>query len=119
MRAQVAQQIRSAQQKAALAGQAPPAWAIGAKCQAVYSLDGEWYEASVVGVTTAGDFVVKFAAYGNTEQARPGRDLPFGSPRSGRRWAFVAGEAVHLAQRWVPDGSKHGVVVQSTAELPR
>lgn len=70
VRAQVAQQIRSAQQKAALAGQAPPAWAIGAKCQAVYSLDGEWYEAGVVGVTTAGDFVVKFAAYGNTEQAR-------------------------------------------------
>ena len=66
----MAQQIRSAQQKAALAGQAPPAWAIGAKCQAVYSLDGEWYEAAVVGVTTAGDFVVKFAAYGNTEQAR-------------------------------------------------
>jgi len=65
---QVAQQIRSAQQKAALAGQAPAAWAIGAKCQAVYSLDGEWYEASVVGVTTAGDFVVNFAAYGNTEQ---------------------------------------------------
>ncbi len=65
---QVAQQIRAAQQKAALAGQAPPAWAIGARCQAVYSLDGEWYEAAVVGVTTAGDFVVKFAAYNNTEQ---------------------------------------------------
>ena len=25
----------------------------------------------MVGVTTAGDLVVKFAAYGNTEQARP------------------------------------------------
>ena len=79
---QVAQQIRSAQQKAALAGQAPPAWAIGAKCQAVYSLDGEWYAASVVGVTTAGDFVVNFAAYGNTEQARPGRPAPLHAPRA-------------------------------------
>lgn len=39
---QVAQQIRHAQQRAALSGQAPPAWAIGAPCQAVYSADGQW-----------------------------------------------------------------------------
>ena len=39
---QVAQQIRFAQQRAALAGQAPPAWAIGAQVQAVYSGDGQW-----------------------------------------------------------------------------
>ena len=32
---QVAQQIRAAQQKAALAGQAPANWAIGARVQAV------------------------------------------------------------------------------------
>lgn len=39
---QVAQQIREAQQRAALAGQAPPAWAISAKVQALYSGDGQW-----------------------------------------------------------------------------
>lgn len=39
---QVAQQIREAQQRAAMAGQAPPSWAIGAKCQAIYSGDGQW-----------------------------------------------------------------------------
>ena len=39
---QVADQIRSAQQRAALAGQAPAAWAIGAKVQALYSGDGVW-----------------------------------------------------------------------------
>lgn len=39
---QVAQQIRTAQQRAAMAGQAPASWAIGAKCQAVYSGDGQW-----------------------------------------------------------------------------
>ena len=94
-RAQVAQQIRSAQQKAALAGQAPPAWAIGAKCQAVYSLDGEWYEASVVGVTTVGDFVVNFAAYGNTEQARRRVLLP-GILQIVRRQALVEGRAVQV-----------------------
>lgn len=39
---QVAEQIRLAQQRAALAGQGPAAWAIGAKCRAVYSGDGNW-----------------------------------------------------------------------------
>jgi len=88
---QVAQQIRAAQQKAALAGQAPPAWAIGARCQAVYSLDGEWYEASVVGVTTAGDFVVKFAAYNNTEQV-----LRLASGAAARARALVEADASRL-----------------------
>lgn len=40
---QVAEQIRGAQRRAALAGQAPPEWAIGATVQAVYSADGRWY----------------------------------------------------------------------------
>lgn len=39
---QVAEQIRLAQQRAALAGQGPPAWAVGAKCRALYSGDGNW-----------------------------------------------------------------------------
>lgn len=39
---QVAEQIRHAQQRAALAGQGPAEWAIGAKCRAVYSEDGNW-----------------------------------------------------------------------------
>lgn len=64
---QVAQQIRSAQQKAALQGQAPAVWAIGARCQAVYSGDGEWYEATVKGVSDTGDFVVSFDAYEHEE----------------------------------------------------
>lgn len=47
---QVAQQIRLAQQRAALLGQAPASWAIGAKCQAVYSGDGQWCAAAAAGV---------------------------------------------------------------------
>lgn len=39
---QVAEQIRQAQQRAALAGQGPAAWAVGAMCRAVYSGDGNW-----------------------------------------------------------------------------
>lgn len=57
---QVAQQIRAAQQKAALQGDAPAAWGIGARCQAVWSGDGEWYNATITGVSAAGNFVVSF-----------------------------------------------------------
>jgi survival of motor neuron-related-splicing factor 30 len=39
---QVAHQIRQAQSRAAIAGQAPPAWAIGAAVEARYSGDGRW-----------------------------------------------------------------------------
>lgn len=56
----MAQQIRAAQQKAALAGQAPPAWAIGAKCHALSPLDGDWAEALVKGISASGNFVVAF-----------------------------------------------------------
>ena len=59
--AQVAQQIRAAQQKAALAGQAPPAWAIGAVCHALSPLDGAWAEAHVKGISASGNFVVAFS----------------------------------------------------------
>jgi Survival motor neuron protein (SMN) len=65
---QVAQQIRAAQIRAALSGQAPAAWAVGAKCQAIYSADGEFYAATVTAVSPAGNFVVLFDAYGNSEE---------------------------------------------------
>lgn len=35
--------------------------------QAVYSGDGEWYEATVKGVSDTGDFVVSFDAYEHEE----------------------------------------------------
>ena len=66
---QVANQIRWAQQKAALSGQAPPAWAIGAPCQARHS-DGEQYAAQVTGVTATGSFVIKFPNYELEEEVR-------------------------------------------------
>ena len=65
---QVAEQIRTAQQRAALQNQAPAAWAIGARCQAVFSGDGEWYNASVSGVTATDTFLITFAEYGNQEE---------------------------------------------------
>ena len=56
----MAQQIRAAQQKAALQGQAPPAWAIGAKCQALNPLEATWEEATVKGISATGNFVLTF-----------------------------------------------------------
>ena len=50
------------------AGQAPAAWAIGAKCQAVYSADGQWYTASVTGVSASGNFVVSFESGGGVDE---------------------------------------------------
>ncbi|KAL4433592.1 hypothetical protein ABPG75_000033 [Micractinium tetrahymenae] len=65
---QVAEQIRHAQQRAALGGQGPAAWAVGAKCKAVYSGDGNWYNAVVDSVTADGNsFVVVFDGYDTTE----------------------------------------------------
>lgn len=74
--ASVAEQIRRAQVKAALLGQAPPAWAVGAQCQAIYSGDGQWYDAVVQSVTPASMFVVLFEGYGNTEQVAPKQIRP-------------------------------------------
>jgi hypothetical protein len=68
--ASVAAQIRRAQAKAALAGQAPAAWAVGAAVHALYSADGQYYPATVQGVGEGGKFVVLYEGYGNTEEVR-------------------------------------------------
>lgn len=73
---QVAFQIRAAQQKAALNGQAPGAWAIGARCQALYSGDGEQHEGTVTGVTAYGNFVVQFSKFDHEEEVIPANVSP-------------------------------------------
>jgi hypothetical protein len=66
----VADQIRRAQQRSALAGQAPAAWAVGAECLAYYAADGQWYPGVVEGVAEDGKFVVLYEGYGTKEEAR-------------------------------------------------
>ncbi len=68
--ASVAEQIKKAQVRAAILGQADAAWAIGAKCQAVYSADGQFYNATIEAVTSAGKFVVAFDGYTDKEEVR-------------------------------------------------
>lgn len=47
--------------------------------QAIYSGDGEWYEATVKGVSDTGDFVVSFDAYEHEESVSPISPLLFSS----------------------------------------
>lgn len=68
---QVAQQIRSAQQRAALGGQGPASWALGAPVTAIYSEDGQWYQGMITAVNPATkNFIVKFDKYGNEEEIK-------------------------------------------------
>lgn len=64
----VAAQIRAARQRAAIAGQAPAAWAIGAPVQAVYREDGQWYNAVIRAVSRSGRFIVAYTGYESVEE---------------------------------------------------
>ena len=66
--ASVAEQIRRAQIRAALSGNAPPQWAIGAKCEALSFDDQKWYGGIVKHVTDHGRFVILFDNNRETEQ---------------------------------------------------
>ena len=65
---QVKEQIRIAQQRAALAGQAPPEWAIGASVQGRYSGDGKWYAGEITAISAAGKFIVHLNQYDIKEE---------------------------------------------------
>lgn len=64
----VAAQIRSARHRAAFAGQAPAAWAIGAPVQAIYREDGQWYNGVVSAVSVSGKFIVQYEGYDQAEE---------------------------------------------------
>lgn len=68
--ASVAEQIRKAQVRAAILGQADPAWAIGHGVLAKYAADGEFYNATVDAVTTDGKFVVAYEGYTDKDTVR-------------------------------------------------
>ena len=48
--------------------------------QAIYSGDGEWYEATVKGVSDTGDFVVSFDAYDHEEAVGTPLNRAHGKP---------------------------------------
>lgn len=64
----VAAQIKAARHRAAFAGQAPAAWAIGAAVQAIYREDGQWYNGVVSAVSVSGKFIVQYEGYDQAEE---------------------------------------------------
>ncbi|KAI8462431.1 MAG: hypothetical protein J3K34DRAFT_527755 [Monoraphidium minutum] len=72
----VADQIRRAQQRSALTGQAPAGWAVGGECLAYYAADGQWYPGVVESVSEDGKFVVLYDGYGTREELVPGSVRP-------------------------------------------
>ena len=71
--ASVAEQLKRAQVKASLMGQSDPSWAIGAKAQAIYSGDGQYYTCTVEAVIktdnpAASKFIVQFEGYPDREE---------------------------------------------------
>mmetsp|Transcript_21723 Transcript_21723/g.37019 ORF Transcript_21723/g.37019 Transcript_21723/m.37019 type:complete len:325 (-) Transcript_21723:717-1691(-) len=65
--ASVAEHIRKMQIRAALTGQAPASWLIGAKLQAMYPADGVWYDA-VVESASGGKLTVLYEGYADKEE---------------------------------------------------
>lgn len=44
-------------------------WAVGDHCQAVYSADNKWYEATILSIDVSGSTcIVQYVGYGNTEE---------------------------------------------------
>eukprot|EP01025_Chloroclados_australasicus_P024156 TRINITY_DN24312_c0_g2_i2.p3 TRINITY_DN24312_c0_g2~~TRINITY_DN24312_c0_g2_i2.p3 ORF type:complete len:310 (-),score=48.42 TRINITY_DN24312_c0_g2_i2:369-1298(-) len=66
--ASVAEQIRNAQIRAALSGQAPGQWAVGSRCYALWKEDGQWYPAVVKEYRSGpGKFLVEYEGYTNED----------------------------------------------------
>ncbi|PNW87044.1 hypothetical protein CHLRE_02g106550v5 [Chlamydomonas reinhardtii] len=106
--ASVADQIRKAQVRAALTGQAPAEWAIGAQCQAVYSADGQHYDATVEAISAAGNFIVVFEGYGNKEEVgltgirpRPGADEGYKGVAAPKRKRVEDEPVVNEIPKWL------------------
>eukprot|EP00198_Chlamydomonas_reinhardtii_P010410 XP_001699747.1 predicted protein [Chlamydomonas reinhardtii] len=104
----VADQIRKAQVRAALTGQAPAEWAIGAQCQAVYSADGQHYDATVEAISAAGNFIVVFEGYGNKEEVgltgirpRPGADEGYKGVAAPKRKRVEDEPVVNEIPKWL------------------
>ncbi len=86
---QIKNQIRIAQQRAALAGQAPAEWAIGAEVQARYAGDGVWYDSEVIAISTSGKFIVKYTKH-DTQDEVDVEDLRTFDQQRGEEYKGVA-----------------------------
>ena len=74
-------------------------YSVGEKCQAIFEMDGSWYNAKIVALAEDGYFVT-FLGYGNTAQVEFNEVRPYQRPDTS---LLVPGEevsAVHSDARW-------------------
>lgn len=74
-------------------------YSVGEKCQAIFEMDGSWYNAKIVALAEDGYFVT-FLGYGNTAQVEFNEVRPYQRPDTS---LFKPGEevsAVHSDARW-------------------
>ena len=110
----MAEQLRKAQIKAALFGQSDPSWAIGAKAQAVYGGDGQYYTCTVEAVIKSGEnpsaskFVVQFEGYPDREEVglqsirpMPEMELVYQGVQAPKRKRVEESEVVTEVPKWL------------------
>jgi len=95
-------------------------FAVGEKCQAIYELDGQWYNAKAVALAEDGYFVA-FLGYGNTAQVDFNEVRPYQRPDTHGWSAGTEVTAVHASDgRWydaaVVDVRKNNVLVRFKGE---
>lgn len=107
----MAAQIAAARTRAALSGAAPATWAVGARVEALYEADGEWYAAQVTAVgPSPGTLLVAYEGYAS----EPPAALPLASVRLPAAPAEAAYRPVSAPRR----GTVLGAAAASALEEP-
>ena len=74
-------------------------YSVGEKCQAIFEMDGQWYNAKIVALAEDGYFVT-FLGYGNTAQVEFNEVRPYQRPDTSALKPGVEVSAVHSDARW-------------------
>ena len=74
-------------------------YSVGEKCQAIFEMDGSWYNAKIVALAEDGYFVT-FLGYGNTAQVEFNEVRPYQRPDTSLLKPGEEVSAVHSDARW-------------------
>jgi len=74
-------------------------YSVGEKCQAIFEMDGQWYNAKIVALAEDGYFVT-FLGYGNTAQVEFNEVRPYQRPDTSVLTPGAEVSAVHSDARW-------------------
>jgi len=74
-------------------------YSVGEKCQAIFEMDGQWYNAKIVALAEDGYFVT-FLGYGNTAQVEFNEVRPYQRPDTSTLKPGTEVSAVHSDARW-------------------